>query len=302
MSIQSQYWLYIIRSMPANHPKRISSKVKRPLKAIKGKSVFISGGIGDVIAIESHLSDQERERLTSILYGTSKHAPIRQLLASLPNFSKQIEHKVVWDDFDHFWCFFRKEECISRMIITRRPHADLVRKAEDYGICTIFDKIKRGQMKFYGSSLLKHAVDNIDRLSLPEKFLVICPYSTDKRIVERDFSDQDWGECLTILKNRGIQGVVLYQGDCKVPDDPSLIDLSNKTTLTESVEIVKKASGYVGIDSWLSVLAAQRFDQSLIQVKCLSRHCLDNALCYFGPKSNYSFLVPKLDVSLFGEV
>jgi ADP-heptose:LPS heptosyltransferase len=52
-----------------------------------------------------------------------------------------------------------------------------------------------------------------------------------------------------------------------VPKIKNIIDFTGKTTITEALEITKKAKCYVGIDSFSSTLAMQIFKKDLFVVK-----------------------------------
>jgi ADP-heptose:LPS heptosyltransferase len=124
---------------------------------------------------------------------------------------------------------------------------------------------------------------------------VLCPFSTDKRSKERDFNAEDWNQTLKFLEQKDIKGVVINSGNDIVPKNSYLIDLSNLTKIEEAVEIVKAAKGYLGIDSWLSVLAAKVFNSLSLQIKSVNSHCLNNAAFYYAPKKEFNFINTKIE-------
>src|SRR5262249_27610517 len=156
---------------------------------------------------------------------------------------------------------------------------------EDWSIGSTFPRIESGGLSFTGSSFLRHKVADIGRLGLPERYVAIQPTSPNDRQAglgwrylavhaarpgddaARDFTRADWAWLLRSLRRLDLPGVVLNAGGDPVPDDPRLIDLSGQTSFPESVEVLKGACGFVGIASSLSVLAAQRFDPSVLVVK-----------------------------------
>lgn len=285
-----------------NKPKKLIStvKIERPHK-IKihrpFKSIFLSGGIGDVIAIESFLSDQERQSIQTILYATNKRIFIEELFKSLTSFPKLENHISLWDDFSDFWCFWSLEDYISK---TKEKHTQLNSKLQDckdLSILRFFQEIKKGNANYNESSFLKEKVANISHLNLPHDYLVIVPYSTDKRIKERDFNKHDWDEILVNLKNHDLYGLVINSEKEMVPKNKLIIDMSQKTKILESIEILKGAKGYFGIDSWISVLAAKLFDVPNLQIKSRNVHCYDNAKFYYAPKTSFEFLVKNITAS-----
>jgi ADP-heptose:LPS heptosyltransferase len=162
--------------------------------------------------------------------------------------------------------------------------------AEDWGIVIKFPQIKHGALKYNNSSLINNKLCSIDHLPLPVHYCVISPYSSDKRIRTRDFTDDDWAATIYYLIKRNMTAVVLNSGNEYVPNNPCLINLSGKTSFVEAVEVMKKASGYIGIDSSMSVLAAKLFEYPNFMVKSQNDHCYSNKQIYYAPQTKFNFL------------
>jgi hypothetical protein len=279
-------------------PKKdmLRNALKRPLHRLPENgtelknSILLTGGLGDILALESHIPEDQRRTLTTIFYATSKKEYIESFFRSLPNYANLKNHIVVWDDFSRFWCFYSKEECIRKLNESRKmPPTNFIR-CRDFSINKVFNPIKQGTYPFVGSSILRHKVADVERFGLPNNYITLCPYSTDKRVWERDFSLADWEESLKIIRSRNARGVVLNSGNDHVPDIPEIINLSNRTSLPEAVEVMKKATGYIGIDSSLSVLATQLFSQQNLWVKSLNGHLYSNATVYYAPHKDFGFV------------
>lgn len=251
-------------------------------------SIFLSGGIGDVLALESFMSDAQREMLTTICYGTNKQEFLEPIFKALPNYPNLVNHQITWNDFRNFWCFLRKGECNQRLSDDQRTPE--FNAAEDWGIVVKFPQIKSGKLRYTYSSLIKHKLCNIDHLPIPVNYLAISPYSSDKRLRSRDFNNEDWASVNYYLSRKNMIGVVLNNGNEYVPSNPCLIDLSNKTSFVESVEVLKKSKGFIGIDSSLSVLAAKLFDYPELMIKTQSSHCQSNKTVYYAPRTKFQFL------------
>jgi hypothetical protein len=258
---------------------------------IKEDSFFISGGIGDVFAVESFLTDKERSEVSSIFYATIKEEPVKDLFKSLswPNLKN---HITAWNDFSTFWCFHTLDECVSK--VSKIPSLSKMKNSKDLSILTIFEEVKRGKLKYNGSSFLNQEIAKIKKFNLPDNYIVISPYSTDKRLKKRDFTNKDWESCFEYLNYTKLNAVVINSGNDIVPS--GVINLSNKTSVAEAVEILKSAKGYIGIDSWLSVLAAKLFVHPYLQVKSVNEHCYFNADCYYAPQTDFSFIVKGINV------
>lgn len=99
------------------------------------------------------------------------------------------------------------------------------------------------------------------------------------------------------LDKYDLSGVVLCREKTPVPSHLRLLDMQGRTTITEAVELLKGAAGYLGIDSWASVLAAKLFSPNRVRVKCLpTSHGYSWRHVYYAPKTEFSFLVRTLDV------
>jgi hypothetical protein len=279
--------------------KKLVSTVKRerPLRAKIVRpisSAFISGGIGDVIAVESFLNNEDRQTLNTIFYATNKRQYLEELFKCLTNYPNLRHHETVWDDFSKFWCFYSLEDYIRKAKDQNFPCNSRVKLSKDLSILHVVEDVKKGILKYNNSSFLTEMMAVIDHFDLPPNYFVILPYSTDKRIKKRDFDENDWIEVLETLKEAGTIGIVINSESESIPTSDLLIDLSQKTRLTEAIEILKSAKGYFGIDSWMSVLAAKLFDSPFIQIKSQNQHCYNNAAFYYAPKTNFDFIVSNI--------
>jgi hypothetical protein len=281
-------------------------------------NILLTGGIGDWLTIESHMTDEQRSSLDSIFYATRAQKAIKELIDSCPTFSVK-NHIIVWDDFSRIFAFHNKREVISAASGRQnrgnnrggivRWH-ELMKNVEDYSISKIFNEIPNIR-SFSGSSFLRNKIANVDKFIIPghkdwnynvaenyspkNNFFVIAPYSpNDRRNPLRDFNNKDWLYTLKFLESHQIFGVVLNIGNDKIPDHPLIVNLSNKTSFQESIEIIKKAIGYIGIDSSLSVLAAQLFDIPNLIIKSNNNHCYCQKHVYYAPRRKFKFIVRRL--------
>lgn len=250
-----------------------------------------------MFAVESFLSDAERRSVKTIFYATNKRDFIEPLMGSIKNYANLKNHVSVWDDFSKFWCFYSLEECIHKLKKDGVGHSPELKNSLDLSILRVFEQIKSGALKYNGSSFINEKIADIDSFELPKRYIVINPCSTDKRLRGRDFTKDDWDNSLELLRAGDFYGVVINQGNDTIPDSNLLIDLSNKTSVKEAVEILKHATGYVGIDTWLSVLAAKLFDEPYLHVKSVNPHCYANVECYYAPKTDFSFIQKSIKIS-----
>ena len=258
---------------------------------IEKQSVLITGGIGDVIALESYMTDEERAGLESVYYASRAHKPVRALIEAMGDrFPSLKRHEVLWDDWTKMFCFYSKGE------IPQKVHdlPDDWPRTADWSILNKFSEIQKRTRKYTGSGLVARSLADVSHLNLPAEFVAVVPYSdNDPNAKGRAFDFGDWSETLHFLHRRRLKGVVLAVGDRKIPDDPSLVDLTNKTTIVEAVEVLRLAKGYVGVDSCLSVVAAKLFDDILV-VKSRNPHLYEWRSVYYAPKKTFDFIMPRV--------
>ena len=97
---------------------------------------------------------------------------------------------------------------------------------------------------------------------------------TNNCIVTRNFTIKDYYNTESILKSNKMIGVIVTDVESILPDKikDSFINLSGKTSIEESIEIMKACHGYIGIDSFLSVFATKIFDKNNVIIKCYNKH------------------------------
>jgi hypothetical protein len=251
-------------------------------------SILLTGGLGDIITLESFFPDELKKRLKIIYYATIKNNTARRLMSALP-FPNLKSHITVWNDFSNFWCFITKQQLIVRLNeIGKTVIPDLI-KSQDWCIADKFTQIRLGKYHYQGSSFLKYNLCNIAKFNLPNNSVVICPYSSDKRGSGRDFNKEDWKVTSDYLQKWNMTGVIINCGqDTYFPDN--FVNLNNQTSILEAIEIIKSSKGYIGVDSCLSVLATQLFDDNRIIIKSINPHCKSWRDVYFMPKKNFDFM------------
>jgi hypothetical protein len=82
----------------------------------------------------------------------------------------------------------------------------------------------------------------------------------------RKFGERGWEAVLRFMETAQITGVVLGVG-CEDIDHPLVLNLSDKTNILEAIEISKGCSGYIGVDSIFSVIAAKVAPRHRVLVK-----------------------------------
>lgn len=231
--------------------------------------IRINCGIGDLICMESHWSKEFCQSIDKI-YCLPYHFILKPLLKA----------------------------CSATTHINLRPipEEDHDEKAIEWIVTQRFLQFRRGVFEFHTSSFLQESVADISRFNLPDRFVVIQSQTTKNfshiRKV-RDMKEHEWCTLTRILEDKDVYGVVLNSNGGDPPPKHSLIvNLVGETRIAESIEILKRAEGYMGIDSWLSCLAAQRFKANELLIRSPYSWIYTDTFAdvYFKPHTDLSFI------------
>lgn len=270
-------------SEPVRHLKRIGpgrhNLVDGPEPiASTGFAALLTGGIGDVFALESFTTPERRERLESLLLACPSSNVVRAMYQSLPNYPRLENYRTLGTG---------GQTCLCRKDVEKI--AGPLPDAEDWSIATTFPTFRN----YVGSSWLTHRlVPRPRRIDKP--YVVIVPHSSWGRWEGRSFDASDWQEAFGYLERHDLHGLILHHGNERVEPHPRLIDLTNQVSILEGIELLKVAQGYLGIDSALSVLAAKLFPSDRLAVKSVWGHCYQFRHIYYAPRSEFGFLRREL--------
>lgn len=260
-----------------------------PLKV--DKQILLTGGIGDVLALECFFPEKDKQELNRIYYATKASKPLMEVFEALkPAYPNLQYQQSIWDDFEELFAFHDKSE-VGQHFESLPDDWPLV---ADWSVNSKFNQINEGLYEYTGSSLLKVKLADVSKFGLPEAYLVLAPTSdNNKNRSHRNFSAYEWAETLRYLERYGFKGVLLGTSELGFEKSDQVIDLTGKTTMPESLEILKGSKGYIGIDSSLSVLAAKVFDEHLT-VKSFGQHLWKWKHIYYAPKKEFDFIKPRV--------
>lgn len=245
-------------------------------------AVLVTGGIGDFLTVEAVLPPEERDRLEAVYYAAPAAAEIEQLWRALPNYPRLKRHVRLPTGSTTLYSLADVERAVGPLL----PSG-----VRDLSIGHVFAR----KLPYCGSSFLTHPVASPDRPSRP--YAVVVPRSTWFAPKGRNFDADDWSACTEALEVYDLLGVVLSRERGQLPAHPRLIDRQGSASILEAVELLKGAAGYLGIDSWASVLAAKMFPAHRLAVKCVPGcHGWNHRQSYFAPRSAFPWLTPKLKV------
>lgn len=257
---------------------------------IKYKACIINGAIGDFILFDTFLTKKLRDDMESIVIWNPytpqnpKGEVVEAIIKNNPFYSKEIKIKVIklkpyqgYDKpkLDVNWINdnitaiknednFKPEEYIVQHDIW--SHAMASKKNLNLYI-ELMRSIKPSSYYLidnYSSKVCKERLCK-EHSVLNEKYCVLVPFTTKRRFL----SDLDLQEATEIIKSWDIPVVILSgdKGDINLKGVKDVLNLSGKTSVFESIQITKNASGYIGIDSFLSLIASETVPHNNIIVK-----------------------------------
>lgn len=262
----------------------IKTNFLNSLKEDAGRKIaIVSGGIGDFIAIDSFLTDAEKRGFDTVYQIGFRPASYKPIFTSYHNVSK---YKFFWECFG---CKEKTKVMQKKIKMWMKPHKNIVAV---YSMEEIFKEVDLKKRHYNKSFYIDKKLTNISKFNLPSKFAVICPSTINAigRLRHRKFTARDWDSVRSFLTINKIKAVVLGV-DCWVPPNiDNLVNLSNKTSILESIEIAKKCSLYIGVDSMISVIVSKTLESNNTIIKTLkAKRRISN---YYKP--NGATLVPSL--------
>jgi len=222
-------------------------------------AILLTCGLGDFVALESHLSPAEREAVTAIHWATRNR---ESLLALVPFVFPNVADHVI--ERDTWGAAFTREFSVA----SRAEFPDLDSAVLDWNVRSIVDDVWHGRRKYHGSTVARTQFANISRLKLPAEYFVVHPFSENARTEVRDLRVEEWMVTRAYIHGRcDARIVIVNKGGERLPHPAGVIDLTNQLTLLEAIEVTKGASGFIGCASVFSVVAAKVLPEDRLFIK-----------------------------------
>jgi hypothetical protein len=253
-----------------------------------GRAILITGGIGDVFALECLMSPEMRETLTDVYYACPAQRQIAELWGLLPNFPRLKNHH-----------FLPSGPKVYHSHKEAHEELGIPPGVEDWSIAAKFPS----QWKFYGSSFSTRRLWDSDLIrDCSFRHVAIVPHSYSNPTWDgRQFGPDDWKVALRFLEERDLGGLVLGHVPVSapnhrpIPNHKRLINLINKTTIAEACELTKVTGGYIGIDTCFSVLASHTKPANRILIKSVNDpHMANWKHVYYAPRRAFPFIKRKV--------
>lgn len=257
--------------------------------------ILITAGVGDFMAIESIITQKEAESIEHIYYASRQEKGIRQLIDACPNvFPNLTGQTTLFTAFTKphtlLFCISNRDQLKSLPLLVN-VNLDNI---DDFGMIKIGKEFMDGKRIYKGSSFLNNISANVGHFNLPKTFVFLHPYSENARTELRDFNQFEWAAVIKYLEKNNIPGLVVNQG-AEYPPKHSLIrDLTNQTTMTEAIQILKISSLFIGASSCFSVLAAKIFPPNKLFIKGHNVLKKDWWLPYYTPQFKNEYIYNEL--------
>ena len=237
---------------------------------------FINGAIGDFLLFDSFLNDEIRHNIKNIYIWNPfdpynpKGNLIKILIKSNPSYNEKTKIKIlsypIYDGltpnnilacYDLRWLkstiFNEIQSNQIKKSKTFIMHDIFLSATKDMQSLNNYKKILRNittNSSYWNEYMCKDELEKKFNFTR-KKYCVIVPFTDGGRYL----SHWDLIETFKILdKVFKMQGVILCGHDTNIKHD-NIIDLSRKTTIKESIDITMQASAFIGVDSFLSIIA-----------------------------------------------
>lgn len=245
--------------------------------------ILVTAGIGDFFVNDSFWSPGFKRQLREIYFATSQAQYIQELIRALPVYDHVELHTLKDYRFEHY----RRLDFQSAEEV-RAHYNDLPDGVVDYSIRFSWPTYTI----FYGSDLLRFKLADVDKFNLPERYAVIQPASIHGRALDM----LGWRMARRIQAQMG-NAVLLYKGELqgRMQHYDKFLNLMNRTTLLESIEILKRGSMYFGVDSCLACLACQIFKPADLGIISHNHQYYENRKYYCAPYTDWKFVKERFE-------
>jgi len=251
-------------------------------------SGLITGGIGDFLAIEPFITNK-LQNLEKIYLATRGHFEIADLLRC--RYPEIIVKNLVPIFPKDQYCFTTKTQLVSYLKSKNMHVPQDIDKTEDLSIIKIFPQIHNDTLKFLGSKFNETSIVNVEQLNLPPKYVAMVSSSLRDTRTAATGRNMTTAEVANCMQNVDLPVICVFC-NCSIPH-PAARHLKN-TSVLQSLEIVKNASGYIGVDSWLSVVAGWNLTAEKIKIKCFNQNGITNKKCYWPLRHTENILYENL--------
>jgi len=244
-------------------------------------------GLGDFLSIHSLMTQAEDDAITKLIFATRAEDWIK---SSVPNNDLNLLYKNLKDSesINHGnWAGLPHQRGslynIHTKLDLRLFGVDMqsINNINDYSNRPIINDFGANRRSHRGLNFYKHTIlSDISKFDLPNDYIVIHPHSDNYLMKERTLYEDDIRAVLKYLDKHDITGVVINKtnypaglnSDINLFDHPRILDLTNKSSITDGFELIKHARGFVGSASSFSVFAGFVGDNDFLNMSRIKSH------------------------------
>lgn len=252
------------------------------------KNIVHTTGIGDFLAIDAYFNDLEKSKIENIFFinDISKQKNIKNIIKKSKKYNPNINFINLDSHYLDYWD--------DRRNIIHKNKINLKNTLVDFEFIWGTSEYKETRnLKNY--FFAKENLTKIEKFNLPEKFCVLVTYTNPERL----FDKRDWIQAMKILNFLKIKGIILGQKDKLNLKNKNIINLNKKTSIVEAIEITKKCSFYLGIDSFLSIVASSHLKNDKIQIKTKINNATENFSFYYPCQKNINIIRNNINFKYF---
>lgn len=257
------------------------------------QNIFWSTGIGDFLAIDSFFDNNKKSNIKKFYFINEEYKQniIKNLIKKNNYYNKNLQIISISKQYIHD-LEERRKTIRNFGFLDEKTLIDF----EFIWLNKEYNKLNNPKNYCFKNNIL----EDISKFRLNEKYCIIVPFTNFRE--DRFFDEKDWIQTIKILNYLNIEGVILgnFSDAYKFKDNKKFYNLNKKTSFFESVEIAKKASFYIGIDSFLSIVSSYYLDESKIQIKTNIKNAIDNFKFYYpNQKTPKSLIVNNINAKRF---
>lgn len=231
---------------------------------------YICAGIGDMVCLDCFLTQEERNSITEIYWGSRFGKDIAPLIQD-NFFYKNIKNQYFIDDETgkqywqklkpnepQNWTFWHFRSDVPQDYHTALAHYSLTPdQVQDFTPISFFNDVNRN---YTGSSFLMNASKadvEWDKIGItPGKYILVhYPTSSRPRNDIATINNKDWEQIKLLAKEKNLPVVVISDIEFQVPFEE--VKVLIKPDIKSVIALAKYAEYYVGCDSFVSILCAK---------------------------------------------
>jgi hypothetical protein len=216
---------------------------------------LLTCGLGDFLALCHFISPEERKSIRKIYWATPAMERVKKFVYIV--FPNVKEEEILFDEFDSQMPFFNSAAHVQ--IYLKKKLGNIL----DYSIYSLKVEMHHGLRSFHNLDEIYE--EKLSNISLDvNSYVVIHPHSDNSMDPKRDLNGMECRELVDEIEEKGIYGVVINKSRESFPiKSERIVDLTNKLSVYDCIEVLKGAEGFIGCSSVWSVVASKLLSDNI---------------------------------------